>query len=70
MPYAPGTLKFHCDDLFFAEVETYGSAEAQEAIAEIIATTVPEFERMIRDDEITDGFTLAAYTRAKLKGLL
>lgn len=59
-----------CDEIFFAEVESYGNAEIEEAITEILPTPVPEFERMIRDNEISDGFTLAAYTRAKLKGLL
>lgn len=59
-----------CDELFFAEVESYGDVEIQEAITELLPTTVSEFERMIRDNEITDGFTLAAYARAKLKGLL
>jgi ADP-ribose pyrophosphatase len=59
-----------CDELFYAEVESYGNAEAQEAIIEILPTSLPEFERMLRENEITDGFTLAAYARAKLKGLL
>jgi ADP-ribose pyrophosphatase len=58
------------DELFFAEVESYGDAEIGEAITDILPTPLPEFERMIRDNEITDGFTLAAYTRAKLQGLL
>jgi len=35
-----------------------------------LPTPVSEFERMIRDNEIADGFTLAAYARAKLRGLL
>jgi ADP-ribose pyrophosphatase len=59
-----------CDELFLAEVESYGNAEIEEAITEILPTPVQEFERMIRDNEISDGFTLAAYTRARLKGLL
>ncbi len=59
-----------CDELFFAEVESYGDVDTQEAITELLPTSVPEFERMISDNEITDGFTLAAYARAKLKGLL
>jgi ADP-ribose pyrophosphatase len=59
-----------CDQLFFAEVESYTDAEIGEAITDILPTPLPEFERMIRDNEITDGFTLAAYTRAKLQGLL
>jgi hypothetical protein len=32
--------------------------------------SIPELEKMIADGEITDGFTIAAYTKAKLKGLI
>jgi ADP-ribose pyrophosphatase len=56
--------------LFYAEVESYGDVEAAEGIAELLPTSVADFEAMIRDNEITDGFTIAAYARAKLKGLL
>ena len=59
-----------CDALFFAEVASYGKVEEEEAITEILPTSVADFERMIRENEITDGFTLAAYARAKAKGLL
>lgn len=68
--YPDAAASTECDELFYAEVESYGSVESQEAIAELLPTPVPEFERMIRDNEITDGFTLAAYARAKLRGLL
>ena len=56
--------------LFYADVSVYGQGEAEEAIAEIVPTPMSHLERMIRDCEITDGFTLAAYARAKVKGLL
>ncbi len=68
--YPDTGMTSECDELFFAEVEAYGNAEAQEAIAEILPTAVPEFEHMLRENEITDGFTLTAYARAKLRGLL
>lgn len=55
---------------FYAEVEVYGTLEADEAIVELLPTPIPEFERMIRDNEIEDGFTLTAYALAKAKGLL
>ncbi len=58
------------DELFFAEVDSYGEVEIKEGIIAILPTPIPEFERMIRDNEITDGYTIAAYTRAKLHGLL
>lgn len=58
------------NNFFYAEVETYGDIEADEAIVEILPTPIAEFERMIRENEIEDGFTLTAYGLAKAKGLL
>lgn len=57
-------------ELFYAELESHGHVEAYEAITELLPTPLSEFERMIRENEITDGFTLAAYARAKACGLL
>jgi len=56
--------------LFYAQIAEYGQPEADEAIAEIVPTPIPEFERMIGDGEVTDGFALATYARAKARGLL
>jgi ADP-ribose pyrophosphatase len=56
--------------LFLAEVESYGERELKEAITEILPTPIPEFERMIASGELADGFLLAAYARAKAKGLI
>ena len=58
------------NDFFYAEVESYGSPEADEAIVELLPTSISEFERMICDNEITDGFTITAYGLAKARGLL
>ncbi len=58
------------NEFFYAEVESYGSIEADEAIVELLPTPIPEFERMIRENEIEDGFTVTAYGLAKAKGLL
>ncbi len=55
---------------FYAEVETYGAIEADEAIVELLPTPIPDFERMIRENEIEDGFTITAYGLAKARGLL
>jgi hypothetical protein len=41
-----------------------------EGIKSILWVTVAELEAMIRDGAITDGFTIAAFTRARLKGLI
>jgi ADP-ribose pyrophosphatase len=58
------------NDFFYAEVDTYGTIETNEAIVELLPTSILEFERMIRENEIEDGFTLTAYGLAKAKGLL
>lgn len=58
------------DDLFFAEIEEYGEPQRAEAISDILPISLATFEQMLRDNEITDGFTMAAYTRARLYGLL
>lgn len=55
---------------FYAEVENYGAIEAEEAIVELLPTPVPEFEHMIRVNEIEDGFTITAYGLAKARSLL
>jgi ADP-ribose pyrophosphatase len=56
--------------LYYAEVDAHSGPEAIEAIKEILALPVRDFERLIASGEITDSFTLAAYAQAKLKGLL
>ncbi len=57
-------------ELFYADVESYGEGNTHEGITEVLQIAVPEFERMMRDSEITDSFTIIAYLRAKLQGLL
>jgi ADP-ribose pyrophosphatase len=57
-------------ELFYAEIESYGEVNKQEGIAEVLQVKVPEFERMMRDGEITDSFTIIAHLRANLHGLL
>jgi ADP-ribose pyrophosphatase len=58
------------DDFFYAEVEAYGEVEAYEAITELLPTPLADFERMIHENEINDGFTITAYGLAKTRGLL
>ena len=58
------------DQLFYAEIESYGQLEAAEAISALSVVSISEFERMIRDGEISEGYTLAAYARAKAHGLM
>jgi ADP-ribose pyrophosphatase len=56
--------------LFCAEVASYNAPEAMEGITEILPTPVAQFEEMIRNGELEDGFLLAAYARAKARELI
>lgn len=56
--------------LFLVKLASTGQVEREEAIETYRWVALSEFEQMIAEGEITDGFTLAAYARAKLKGLL
>ncbi|RAQ94339.1 NUDIX hydrolase [Thermogemmatispora tikiterensis] len=59
-----------CDELFYAEVATFRTTEQREAISEILPVSLSLFERLLRENKITDSFTLAAYARARVQGLL
>lgn len=54
--------------LFYVELESIGEPDIDEGIDGFRFVTTEELEEMIRSEEITDGFTIAAYTRAKLRG--
>jgi ADP-ribose pyrophosphatase len=57
--------------LFYAEIaEAPRAADAEEGIEEVRLVSPGELGRLIRDGEISDGFTMAAYLRATLRGLL
>lgn len=59
-----------CVEMFYIEIKSYGRPDMHEGIDEIRLVSIEGFERLLRDNEITCGFTLAAYARAKLSGLL
>jgi ADP-ribose pyrophosphatase len=56
-------------EIYLAHVVSYGNVNPQEGINKLLQVTVSEFEHMIRENEITDLFTIIAYTRAKHRGL-
>lgn len=56
--------------LFYAEIGSYGTPELHEGITEILPTPLAEFERMIANGELKDGYLLAAYARAKARNLI
>lgn len=58
------------DCLFFAEIASLGKLDVGEGISQVLLVPIKQFHRMIADGEITDGFTLSAYARARAKNLL
>jgi ADP-ribose pyrophosphatase len=56
--------------LFYAKLSSIGTPEINEGIESFVWLSVKELEEWIADEKITDGFTIAAYTKAKLKGLI
>lgn len=56
--------------LFLAKMSSVGEPKLKFGVDKFIWVSVPELEKMIAEGDITDGFTIAAYTRAKLKGLI
>jgi ADP-ribose pyrophosphatase len=56
--------------LFYAKLASVGKANENEGIDSFVWLTVKELEEWIANEKITDGFTIAAYTKAKLKGLI
>lgn len=56
--------------LFYGELKSFGKPAKEEGIENYLWVSLAELEEMIASTQITDGFTIAAYTRAKLRGLL
>lgn len=56
--------------LYFAKLKSIGKPAQNEGIESFHWVSLNELENMIATGKITDGFTIAAYTRAKLRGLL
>jgi ADP-ribose pyrophosphatase len=65
-----GNLYYNGAYLFYAELDGIGEPQLGEAIAAIELFTPAEFEQRLLAGEILDSFTVAAYTHAKLRGLL
>jgi ADP-ribose pyrophosphatase len=55
---------------FYASIDSYSRPELYEGITDILPTSVSEFERMIRDGELKDGYLVAAYGLAKARNLI
>ncbi|RLV09871.1 NTP pyrophosphohydrolase [Streptomyces griseocarneus] len=59
-----------CVELFAARVEGTGTLDTAEGIRRAVTRPWPTVADMIANGDITCGFTIAAFTRARLKGLL
>ena len=57
-------------ELFFAKVDSIGEIERDEGITSLIEASIAEVEALIASAEIDDSFTIAAFARARLRGLL
>ena len=56
--------------LFFAKLSLFGKPDINEGISKTYHIPVNELESLIIKGLITDGFTLSAYTRARLRNLI
>lgn len=67
-----GTSNHHANGahLFLAELESVGEPQLGEGIGSVEVYSVAEFENLLLRGEILDSFTVAAYTHARLRGLI
>jgi ADP-ribose pyrophosphatase len=63
-------MESHAVRLFYARLRSVKGPEAAEAIEGFELVPLEELDRWIADGRVTDAFTIAAYTRAKLRGLI
>lgn len=56
--------------LFFAQLSEVGRPQVDEGIQKIVLVTITEFEKLICEGKITDGFTLSAFGIARIKHLI
>lgn len=57
-------------ELFLANIHDFGQPQESEGITDIVLKEPKRVAELIRDGEITDSFTIGAFTRAWLRGLL
>jgi ADP-ribose pyrophosphatase len=57
-------------ELFLAVIHGFGQPQESEGIVDILLETPKRVSELIRDGKITDSFTIGAFTRAWLCGLL
>lgn len=63
-------LEATCVNLFYARLKSVGKPSDFEGIESSLSVSIVELEDLIASGKITDSFTIAAYTRAKLNHLI
>lgn len=56
--------------LYLAELTELGNVATEEGIAELRQLSVAELESMLLNDRIVDSYTIAAFTKARLRDLI
>ncbi len=56
--------------LFYADLASCEGIQELAGLASLKSVSLDDFEALIRDDQITDAFTLAAFTRARTRGVI
>jgi ADP-ribose pyrophosphatase len=56
--------------LFIAKLSKIGRLDVNEGISDLTLVSKMDFQNMIANGEINDGYTIAAYSRAQLKGFI
>ena len=57
-------------NLFYADLTSCEGIGELGGLATLKPVSIADLEQLIRDDQITDAFTLAAFARARLRGLI
>lgn len=70
--YLHGSTNLYANgaQLYLAHMERVGAPQLHEGIVALEYFSVAEFERRLLAGDIVDSFTVAAYTHARLRGLL
>lgn len=68
--YGAGSFMGMSVALYVAEISSIGDLARDEGIGAVRTLTVGEFEDMVRDGDVVDGFTLAAFLHARLRRLV
>lgn len=70
-PFHPNTgVSSETVELFFARIDQIGTLEQDEGITHVRALPPAAVRDLIATGELTDSFTIAAYLRAHLRGLI